>query len=386
MTNAVAPLNILHLASSERWTGVAEPLTSLAQEQEKLGHRVWIGCVPGSSFEETVRARGLETVEQFHLNRRMHPLHFISDLRGIPAFCRRNRVDVVHCHLLHDHWLAGISLGGLKRRSGNGRPLLMRTSHASLPPRSDWLHRWLFLRRTDGLVCISGEAAERAASAFGLAKDAFSHAGGGVDLGRFHPDLDRTALRRELGIPLDSPVAGIISRVRAGRGVRWLMRSIPLLLERVPEAHVVIVGRGELKQWFREEMVKPIYRGQVHNAGFRKDDLPQAYAALDTTLFLGLGSEGTCRAILEAMACGRPTIGSTVGAVPEIIEDGQTGLLARDRSAEDLSEKMIEMLSDREQCARMGQAARRRAERHFTEAARALSVQRIYERLLARKA
>jgi glycosyltransferase involved in cell wall biosynthesis len=378
------PLRILHLASSERWTGAAEPLTSLALQQMRQGHQVWIGCVPGDTFEEKAKAAGTHVVTLFHLNRRLHPLHMLSDLCALPRFCRENQVDIVHCHLIHDHWLAALSLWPT-RHCHSGRPLLIRTRHGSREPHTDWFHRQLVNRLTDRVVCVSRHVAQLTETAFRMPAGAVSNVAGGVNLDRFHPDLDRTAIRKELGIPLDAPVAGIVARVRAGRGVRWLMRSVPLLLEKIPNAHVVIFGRGELKKWFRGEIENPRYRGQVHNGLYRQDDLPLAYAACDVTLFLGMGSEGTCRAILEAMACGRPTIGANLGPIAEIIVNGETGLLVQPNSEEDLANKLAALLSDHERCARMGQTARERAETHYTEEARAEAFMRIYAEMLQPK-
>ena len=350
-----------------------------------MGHRVWIGCTPGRSFERKARAQGLEVLDGIHLNRRLNPLHLASDLRFIPRFCSENDVDIVHCHLFHDHWLSAWSLRKV-RAERKGRPFLVRTLHLSGAPRNDWFHRRLCLKSTDRLVCVSQDAARRAEKALGLASASIEHVAGGVDLERFRPDWDGSALREEFSIPLDAPVAGLVARMRAGRGVRWMMRSIPAVLEQAPDAHFVMVGRGEQKKWFKQEIKRPVYRGQVHYAGYRKDDgLPQAYAAMDAALFLGLGSEGTCRSILEAMACGKAVVAARIGATPEIVEDGRTGLLVRRRDVDDLTKKLIALLCDRPRCAEMGRAGRLRAERHFSESERAEAFSGIYDQLIREK-
>jgi glycosyltransferase involved in cell wall biosynthesis len=247
------------------------------------------------------------------------------------------------------------------------------------------MHRRLFLERTDQFVCVAADAARRAESALGLPAGSVAYVRGGVDLYRFRPGLDGSALRSELGIPMDAPVAGIVARMRAARGLRWLTQAIPAVLEQVPSAHFLVAGRGELKHWFKREIRDPAYRGQVKYAGYRREDLPLSYAAMDVSLFLGLGSEGTCRALLEAMACARPTIGAHKAAVPEIIDNERTGLLVRDHDVKDLSDKLVEMLGDRDKCARMGEAARARAETLFDEAARARAFDAIYRSLMEKK-
>ncbi|MBN1867931.1 glycosyltransferase family 4 protein [Candidatus Sumerlaeota bacterium] len=394
MNHSGKRLRILHLASSERWTGVAEPVTSLALEQQRLGHEVRLGCVGGRSFARKASARGVRLFEGLHLDRRLHPLHVVSDIVRLKRFCTRNRIDVVHCHLLHDHWLAAHTLRFYPFISTRP-PYLVRTLHSSEAPRADWLHRWLFLNATDALIGVSRTGCETSEKALGLPAGSIRPVMGAVDLERYRPGLDSQALRRELGIPAGAPVAGLVARMRAGRGLRWLVHAIPQVLARVPTAHFVVVGRGELKKWFRDEIADERFRGQVHWAGYRKidprpdlgrADLPTTYAAMNVSLFLGLGSEGSCRAILEAMACARPTVGVALSAVPEIVEDGQTGLLVKDRDEADLVEKLVEMLDDTERCARMGEAARRRAEAGFNETVRAEQVLRVYASLFETRA
>lgn len=85
------------------------------------------------------------------------------------------------------------------------------------------------------------------------------------------------------------------------------------------------------------------------------------------------------------MASGRPTIGANVGAVPEIIEDGKTGFLVRNRDSDELAARAVDLLTDPGLRERMGLAARERAQSHFTETARARAVLEIYNRVLQKK-
>lgn len=397
-----SPLRILHLASSDRWTGVADPVVSIAREQQARGHRVWVACGPGFTFEEEARRRGVEVVSDMDLGRSNNPLRFLADVRFLREFCVREQVDIVHCHLPHDHWLAAMALRGLRRApshsggtpapqgstsraaGGGPRPRIVRTSHLSGPPRHDWFHRRLFRLHTDAVICVSAVAARATEAALGLLPGSVAVARGGVDLERFRPGQDSREMRRIIRAPDDAPLAVLVARVRAGRGPRWLLRAAPRVLERVPNARIVVFGRGELKKWFREEIRKPQYDGRVLNGGWRGgDQLPLLYACADVTLFLGLGSEGSCRAILEAMACGKPTIGTDIGAVSEIVADGETGLLVPHQDDAALADALVALLSDPARARALGGAARQRAEERFTESARAEAVLAVYDRLMA---
>jgi len=364
---------ILHLASSERWTGVAEPVVSLAREQQKAGCQVWLACVPGQSFERFARRHGLAVLEQFHLDRRLHPLHFWQDLRGIRRFVRENHIEILHSHLLHDNWLAALALLGTQKP-----PLLARTFHRWERPRRDLFHRWLFGRRNDLTIATSQSLLALFDGVVRIAPGATAVVYGGVNCERFRPDRSRETLRQEFRIAPDAPVAGIVARMTPGRGHRWLLDAVPEVIGRMPQARVLLIGRGPLKKQIRADIAASSLGEHVIMAGYRRKDLPEAYAALDVALFLGMGSEGTCRAVLEAMATGRPVIAVREGALPEIVEDGKTGLLVEPNNAQALAGAIVRLFGNREEREHLGHAARRAVVERFTEPQRAEATMAAY--------
>jgi glycosyltransferase involved in cell wall biosynthesis len=354
---------ILHLASSERWTGVADPVASLAAEQIRAGHRVWLACIPGQSFERKAAERGIPVLHQFHLDRRLHPGHMLSDLISIRRFVQQENVNVVHSHLLNDNWLAAMALINVKQPC-----LLVRTFHRCEPPRHDYFDRWLFVKRNDLTILTSKSLLSLFDSKVQLPDGTARVIYGGVDYERFHPDRNGEAVRRELGIAPDAPVAGFVARLTPGRGHRWLLDAVPEIARQLPEVRIVIAGRGALKKTLEAEIrSSPPLHDHVVMAGYRRHDLPETYAMLDVGLFLGMGSEGTCRAALEAMATGRPIIAPNAAAMPEIVEDGVTGLLVEKDNPQALADAVVRLLANPDERARMGQAARQSVLARFTE-------------------
>lgn len=381
------PRRILHLLSSDRWTGPADPVASLAREQQALGHQVWLGCIPDSGVERRAHRLGLTTVPELRLSRKYHPFAVLSDLARLPQFCREKHVDILHCHLLHDHWLA--ALAGLFCRAD--MPALVRTRHRPSRPRRDALHRWLFRKRTRGILTTAPSLARETRSVLDLPEERVLWTPGGVDLETFHPDVNGRPLRHRMKISDAAAVAGMVGRMRKGRGWRWLVRAAPAVLQAVPVAHIVAVGRGEIKDWYKAQIENPAFDGRAHYAGYRtildevkrwRPDLPACYRGMDVALFLGLTNEGSCRSMLEAMASGRAVIALRSGPTEDILREGETGFFVEPNNAEDLAEKMILMLRDRSLCHTMGLAARKDAEQRFTQRGRAEAVLQAYTRFL----
>ncbi len=379
-------MRILHLASSHRWTGVAEPASALAEEQTRLGHEVHFACVKGHSFARRLGRRDLIAVGDLHLEPGIHLIEMTRDIMRLRALIADKKFDVVHCHLNHDHWIAAITLSGLtlSQQDRPARPILVRTLHRDAPPRSDPVSRRLFAEATDVLIAVSQSGRREAAEALRIAEDRVVWVRGAVDLDRFKAGGDRHGMRKQWKIPGSAPVAGIVARMQPHRGHHLFLDAVDDVLARVPEARFVLVGRGELKKELRARRKAHPRARQIIEAGYHKETLADCYSAFDVSVLLAQGSDGTCRAMLESMACTRAVIGVERGAIADTITPGRTGwLVGSEPTREALAGALIEALSDRERTMKMGRAARAEMEENFTQQCRAQSVMAVYENALA---
>jgi len=368
---------ILHLVSNMRWTGVAEPAASLAQWQMRGGHHVAFGAIWGRSLEEELLKRELPLARTLDLDRKMSPLATRRQIRDLRVYIMKQNFDVVHCHLLHDHWLASLAIRGI---AADKRPRLVRTVHRYETMRRDPLHRWLFEKATNLVITVSAGQEQMIKKAYPALGNRLCVVHGGVDPEKFRPDLPGASLvRADMGEKPDNMVAGIVAHLGYNRGHKWLLQACPAALEKVANGVIWIVGHGELKRELRAEVRNPKYRGRVVMAGYRSDDLPETYAAMNAALLLGLGSEGSARAALEAMAAGCPVIGVKKGALLDTVADGYNGFLVEENDVDGLSTALANLLGNRGECARMGQNARSTVLERFTEEKRYIETMRSYD-------
>jgi glycosyltransferase involved in cell wall biosynthesis len=371
----VRPLRILHVVANRWWTGSADPALDLARALKERGHAVWFACVRGDVLEAHVRAAGINLIETLSLERTARPWRLGIQVRGLRRVLRDLAVDVVHAHQTHDHWMAALGRTGTVAR-------LVRTVHHRRAAHAGPAVRWL-LGRTDALIAVNESIAERLRAA-GPPAARVSVIPGAVDVGRFAPDADGRPVRMELGLG-DAPVVGCVARMVPGRGHDVLLRATARLRERLPDVRLVLVGRGEHRPVV-EALVRELgLESTVVFAGYRGADLPAVLAALDCVVLLGVGSEESCRAVLEAMAVGRPVVAAPVGAVPEIVVDGETGWLV-EPAPEPVAVRLEAALRDRGGARHVGEAGRRRVEALFTPSRRAALVEAVYARVLAKEA
>ncbi|MBI3736835.1 glycosyltransferase family 4 protein [Candidatus Sumerlaeota bacterium] len=374
-------MRILHLISSHRWTGAAEPAADLALAQRALGHETEVACIEGASLWRQLKKLGADRAGGFDLRAGFHPFGAISDIKRLRALIAEKKYDAVHCHLQHDHWIAAIALGRMTGGARRGGPVLVRTFHRDASPRADFIHRRLYARATDLLITVSRSGQAEAMRRLGLDESRVAWIRGAVDLDRFHPGIDKNTNRAIWSIAPETPVAGIVARMQPHRGHLTFIDTIGEVAREVPGAYYVIAGRGELKRKIRHYARAHPHKDQLRRVGYRRHDLPETYAALDVSVLLAQGSDGTCRAMLEAMACGRPVIGANVGAIADTIEEGKTGWLVDPNDPKRLTRALIEALGDLKRTAEMGRAARKKMEEEFTQQKRAMATLEAYERV-----
>lgn len=385
------PLRILHLCSSHRWTGAAEPATDLARAQIELGHDARFVCAEGHSFWRMLEKRGVPRFPGFYFERGVRFGLVAQDVRRLRRLLRENDFDVIHCHLENAHWLAaGALLGNPGRKKGNGtgrRPILVRTFHRDKPPYDDRLSKRLCADVTDLSIGVSREGLRVLIETLDLDPDKATFIPGAVDLERFHPGIPASANRDAWKIPRDAPVAGMVARMQPYRGHFEFIDTMLEVGRALPELRYILAGRGESKLRLEAKRQAHLLRRQLMRVGYRSKDLPETYASFDVSVLLSKGSDGTCRAMLEAMACARPVIGVNEGAIADTIEHGKTGWLV-DRASlhEDLTRVLIEALSDREATRKMGEAARAAVEQRFTQKGRATATLDAYRTALERRA
>jgi glycosyltransferase involved in cell wall biosynthesis len=365
------PLTILHLAANRWWTGSADPTIQLVRGLRARGHRVLLGVIPGDRFETKAREAGLDLVEGLRLSTRA----LARDTLHLRAVIRREGVEVVHAHHSHDHWLA---LVARPRRPGRGRPAVVRTFHNLRAVKGDRLAAGLY-RCTRAALAVSRQIEARCREV-GFPADRVFWIPGAADLSRFSGPVDPRAVREEFKLG-DAPMIVSVARLAPNRGHELLLAGFRLLLHEVPGARLLLVGKGEARSRLERLVAELELTQQVVFTGYRDRDLPGVLASADCFVLMAAGSDESCRAALEAMAAGRPVVARRIGALPETVVHGETGLLVADDRPQSVSAALAAVLAAPERGRTMGLAGRRRAEEIFSPERSVATVERVYRSL-----
>ena len=370
-------MKIIHLISGGDVGGAKTHVLSLL---EGLGRteQVRLVCFMEGPFAAEARALGIDTVILSSRN----VLRVVSALAGE---INGGGYQVVHCHGARANLIGAL----LRPRI---RVPVVTTVHSDY--RLDYLgrplHRLTYgtinsvcLRRIPYHIGVSNAMAELLISR-GFDPQTMFSIYNGVRFADAHPAMDRAAYLRSVGLEAgpDTVVFGIASRLSAVKDVATLIRGFAAAVRQAPSIRLLIAGDGEQAAELRRLAGELCPEGTVIFAGW-VSDMDSFYGAIDVNTLTSL-SETFPYALTEGARFRCPTVASRVGGVPDLIEDGVTGLLFEPRDAEGLAACLLRLAGDPALRARLGESLYERARRDFSAEATVERQKEIYRVLLRR--
>lgn len=359
---------VLHVSTPRTWRGGEQQLAWLVEGLGALGVPQLVACPPDSALARHGEARGWRLVR---LRRRasIDPLY----ARALARAARACGAGLVHLHDAHAH-TGGVLAAAL---FGLDAPLVL-ARRVCIPPKAGAFTRWKWnaptLRR---ILCVS----EAVAGVVGpILRD-----GGlvrvvpdGIDLGRFAAARPDGRLRRDLGVPEGVPLVGTVGALGADKDPLTFVATAARLRELGLDARFVLIGEGPLRAEVEARIAREGLGGVVHLAGFR-EDVPAILPELSLLLFTS-ASEGFGSTLLDAAACRVPVVATRAGGIPEVVIDGETGLLAPVGDAEALAVAAASVLGDAALRARLVEAGAARA-RGYSASAMAARTMAAYQEI-----
>jgi glycosyltransferase involved in cell wall biosynthesis len=288
----------------------------------------------------------------------------VASLLSLAAYIRRNHIRVIHCTEKPRDAFYGVLLGKL---TGAKSVIHMHVGY------EDWLGRtvkWA-LGQADAIIAISDFVADSLAAAE-CRRDRVFVVHNSLDLASWDPTVDASTVRRELGLSLDAPVVGIISRLFRWKGHSYLLDALADIKRDISDVRLVIVGEDDPRAVPGSGSYRTELEAQVQQLGLERNvlftgfrtDVPRLMAALDVFVHPSW-EEPFGMVFLEAMAMRKPVVAWESGGAPEVVVHGETGLLVERGSVAALADGVRTLLRDEPLRRRMGDAGRRRVEHVF---------------------
>jgi len=349
----VTALRVLHIDTERTWRGGEQQALYLAQGLAARGVEQLAVGRPGAPYVERCAAAGVP-VEPVA----MRGEGDVPAMRRLARLYRSWRPDVIHMHTSHGHTLGVVA----RRWSGVGRTVVSRRVDFTIYRNFLRLSWFKYRFGVDRYVAIS-EGIRRQMVADGIPAQRIAVVHSGIDLARFD-DVPALDVRADLGLPADARVVGDVAAFGWHKAQEFLVRALPHVLQRVPNAYVVLVGEGECRPRIEAEVRALGLDDRILFTGFRTD-VPSLIRGMDCFVMCSV-LEGLCTSLLDALALGCPAVGSAVGGIPEVLIDGRTGLTVPPRDPRALADAVVRVLTDEGLAARLRDAGRRHVEEGFT--------------------
>jgi glycosyltransferase involved in cell wall biosynthesis len=337
----------LHIDTARTWRGGQNQVLLTVMGLRALGHRT----VLVAHAEGQLRQRAAEGLDLVPLAPRTE-----MDLTAawrLSRVIKQLRPDIVHAHDPHGVAMAALALS---MSTQVAKPPLVAARRVDFHLRGNALSRWKY-RQVDCFLC-SSDAIRDMLVGDGVPRAAAATVYEGIDIERVDA-APPANLHGEFWLPHHAPLVGNVAALVAHKGHKHLIEAARLVLPHVPDARFVIAGEGELRPSLERQIKEHNLEKHVFLAGFRPDVL-SLHKAFDIFVMSSV-TEGLGTSLLDAMAAGKPIVATRTGGIPEVVVDGETGILVPPRNHAAMADALVRLLQDEELAKRMGEAGRRRA-------------------------
>ena len=324
-------LTIMHTESHRQWGGQERRVFSECLWMRRRGHRVIVAAPEPSPLYDKACQQGWET----------HAVPFnkfgmIKDAWRLRILLRDLRPDIFNTHGNTD------SKVGLCAAWGLDIPCVIRTRHSTPAVSKSWYNRLLYRKLCNHVFTTADCITQQIINDIHVPEDRIATIPSGVDCPGDLPDHNRAkkALADEIGLTGGQAFIGFVGRLSDEKGLPVLIEAFDDIRTHLPNHHLVIVGEGDFLPELVEQVHKCKIENNVHLLGYRDDPWPY-FRAFDCHVLASSRFEGVPQAVLQAMFAQCPVIGTRAGGIPDIIIDGETGLLVPPDNPQRLSEAIL---------------------------------------------
>jgi glycosyltransferase involved in cell wall biosynthesis len=360
----------LHIDTARTWRGGQNQVLLTVNGLLALGQRAALVAHPDGEL----RRRAEEGLELIPLAPRSEV--DLSAAWRLARVVRELKPDVIHAHDPHGVAMASLALSFAAASAHGHSPALVASRRVDFHLKGNSFSRWKH-RQVDCFVAAS-EAIRRMLVADGVPEDKTVTVHEGIDVEHVVA-APAVNVHEAFWLPHGAPVVGNVAALVPHKGQRHLIEAARIVVTQVPDARFVILGEGELREPL-ERLVREYHlEKHVLLPGFRTDVLG-CIKGFDLFVLCSV-TEGLGTSLLDAMACSQPIVATRTGGIPEVVEHGVNGLLVEPRHDDALAAAIVELLKDRAQRRRMGEAGFARVSERFTLERMVAGTAAVYSRV-----
>jgi glycosyltransferase involved in cell wall biosynthesis len=349
-------VNIFIAESSTAVGGQELAVLLHAEGLVKRGYGLRLILEPGSPIAGMAQEKGLP-VTLLSMRRARFPQAILAMRRLL----LRYRPAILQVNSSRDSWI-----GSIAARLVRPRPRVIRIRHISTPLNRNATTQLLYHRLLDMVVVTGGELTRRGLiERDGLDPRRVAAFPIGLDVAQFRPAPPDPDLRTELGLPKGHLLVGLISYLRTYKGHPYFIEAAGRLAAKRNDVTFIIVGEGPEERAIRGLIEEYGLTSRVRMLGFR-DDLLNVFRSLDVFAIPSIEGDTIPQVLMQALAMGLPVVSTSVGSIPDVVIDEETGFVVPPRDARALADRIQTLLDDAGLRTRLGAKGRTLVERSYS--------------------
>ncbi|MCK4261031.1 MAG: glycosyltransferase [Halanaerobiales bacterium] len=368
-------IKVIHLIEDLKTGGAERVLANIVTRLNKEKYEVEVWClVRGGKIAEELREKRIK-VRVLNLSTYHDPLNILK----LTSLLRREKVNILHT--------SGYFASTFGRISG----LLVKVPIVFAHPQSTYFYYQKkhlltenFLSRfTDKIICCSEAVKNWAKDYERIRENKLITIYNGINLEEFKKVVNSKEVRKELSLTGKERIIGTVGRLEPVKNPDLLLRATSLVKKRFPNLKVLFVGKGSLRDSLEKLAEGLGLKENIIFAGEKKNVFP--FLSLMEVFILCSNIEGLSLALIEAMSAGIPVIGTKVGGIPEIIENGINGILIPPDNPEAFAEAIIYLLNHPEEAKKMGERGKEICKNKFSSEMMVEKIEELYEHFIKRR-
>jgi glycosyltransferase involved in cell wall biosynthesis len=360
----------LHIDTARSWRGGQNQVLLTVNGLRALGHRASLVAHPDGEL----RRRAEEGLDLIPIAPRTEM--DLSAAWRLSRIVKRLKPDIVHAHDAHGTAMAALALS---LGSPTPAPALIVSRRVDFHLRANSFSRWKH-RQVDCFIAAS-EAIRKILVADGVPPERTTTVHEGIDVDHVlaAPPVD---IHATFWLPRHAPVVGNVAALVPHKGHRHLVEAARLVIRQLPDTRFLILGEGDQRPQLERAVRDHHLEKHVLIPGFRLDVLG-CMKGFDLFAMSSI-TEGLGTSLLDAMACSRAIVATRAGGIPEIVEDGRTGVLVPPRDHTAMAREIVRLLRDDDSRRRLGEAGLARVIQHFTVERMVAETAAVYQRIAAK--
>lgn len=363
----------LHIDTARTWRGGQNQVLLTVNGLRAIGQRTALVAHPDGEL----RRRAAEGLDLIPIAARSEA--DFSAAWKLSRVIKRWKPDVIHAHDPHGVAMASLALSLAAASLAGTAPALVASRRVDFHLNKNAFSRWKS-RQVDCYIAAS-EAIRHMLIADGVPEGRVATVHEGIDLEHVAaaPPVN---VHEAFWLPHGSPVVGNVAALVPHKGQRHLVEAAHNVVQQIPDARFVILGEGESREHLEHQIREHHLGKHVLLPGFRTDVLG-CIKGFDLFVMSSV-TEGLGTSLLDAMACGKAIVATTAGGIPEVVEDGVTGLLVPPRDDHAMAQAIVRLLGNDDLRARMGKAGFARLAERFTVERMVAGTADVYARVVGR--